>query len=55
MAFLGMALTFVCGLGQLSALAPRLAPILLFSEIKILSYELLENKYQPNERLIFEL
>ena len=33
MASLCMALTLIRGLGQLSALAPRLAPILLFSDL----------------------
>ena len=33
MAFLGMTLTLVRGLGQLSALAPHLDPILLLSDL----------------------
>ena len=58
------ALTLVRIARQLSALSPILAPLLSFfnlqeiktamTEIEILSYEL-ENKYQPNEGLIFEL
>ena len=57
MASLGMTLALVRDTGQLSTLAPRLAPLLSFSDlpqIEILSFEL-ENKYQPNEGLIFEL
>ena len=85
MPFLVIALTLVRGPSWLSALAPRLAPLLFFfrpatietallqienalpqmetalpqietalPQIEILSFEL-ENKYQPNEGLIFEL
>ena len=64
MTSLGVALTLVRVPRQLLALAPRLAPLLIISdlleietdlpEIEILSYEL-DNKYQPHEGLILEL
>ena len=44
MAPLGMALTVVRGLGQLSALAPRLASIILFSDILEIETALPKNK-----------
>ena len=64
MTSLGVALTLVRVPRQLLALAPRLAPLFIISdlleietdlpEIEILSYDI-DNKYQPHEGLILEL
>ena len=55
---LDIILTLVQGPGQLPPLVPRLAPFfftLNLQEIETALPEIERTKYQPNERLIFEL